>query len=81
MPRVTINRKKYMIADLPGWIIGRMHTKKKKQVDIAKEIGITQSALSLRLSQGVDSFSYGDLLTIFKELDATDEEIIRLMRL
>lgn len=81
MPRVTINRKKYMIKDLPGWIAGRMHREKKKQSDVAKEIGITQPAFSYRLNSDSDTFTYGDLLTLFKELDATDEEILKLMRL
>lgn len=80
MPRVSINKKKYMIADLPGWIAGRMYKKKIKQSELAKEIGITQQAFSARLKNN-DSFSYGDLLTLFKELDATDEEILKLMRL
>lgn len=81
MPRVAINKKKYMIADLPSWIVGKMHTKKIKQCEIAKEIGISQPALSIRLGQDIDSFSYGDLITLFKKLDATDEEILRLMKL
>ena len=81
MPRIALNKKKYMIADLPGWIVGRMHKKKLRQTDLAKKIGITQPAFSIRLSNDVDSFSYGDLLTLFKELEATDEEILKLMRL
>lgn len=81
MPRVAINKKKYMIADLPGWIVGRMHKKKMRQVDLAREIGLKQPALSSRLASDIDSFSYGDLLTLFKVLDATDEEILKLMRL
>ena len=70
-----------MIADLPGWIVGKMHKKKLRQTDVAKEIGITQPAMSQRLGQDLDSFTYGDLLTLFKVLEATDEEILRLMKL
>lgn len=81
MPRVTLKKKEYMIADLPGWIAGRMHRKKLRQEDVAKTIGIKQPSFSERLSKGGDVFSYGDLLTLFEELDATDEEILRLMRL
>lgn len=81
MPRVAINKKKYMIADLPGWIAGRMHKKKLKQADVARDINISQPTLSERLNSSRDTFSYGDLLTLFKELDATDEEILRLMKL
>lgn len=81
MPRVAIKKKDYMIRDLPGWISGRMFVKKLKQTDIAPKLNITQPRLSQMLHEEKDSFTYGDLLTIFKELDATDEEIIRLMRL
>lgn len=82
MPRVAINKKKYMIKDLPAWIVGKMHTERKRQSDVAKEIGITQPAMSVRLKRDeLDSFSYGDLLTLFKVLNATDEEILRLMKL
>ena len=81
MPRVAINKKKYMIADLSGWIVGKMHTEKKRQPEIAEAIGITQPALSYRLNSSTDTFTYGDLITLFKKLNATDEEILRLMRL
>lgn len=81
MPRVAINKKKYMIADLPGWIAGRMHREKKKQSEIARTIGISQPAMSNRLNSNEDIFTYGDLLTLFKELNATDEEILKLMKL
>lgn len=81
MPRVAINKKKYMIADLPGWISGRMHREKKKQSEIARTIGISQPAMSNRLNSNEDIFTYGDLLTLFKELNATDEEILKLMKL
>lgn len=81
MPRVTLKKKEYMIADLPGWIAGRMHKLGLRQTDVAKSLGIRQPSLSGRLSKGEDLFSYGDLLTLFEELDATDEEILRLMRL
>ena len=81
MPRVAINKRKYMIADLPGWIAGRMRRKRMRQVDLAKQLDISQPALSARLLNENDVFTYGDLLILFKELDATDEEILRLMKL
>ena len=81
MPRVEMNRKKYMIADLPGWISGRMKKKKIRQKDIAEEINITQPAFSHKLWSGRDLFTYGDLITLFDKLDATDEEILSLMKL
>ena len=81
MPRVTPNRKEYMIKDLPAWISGKMHVQRKYQKDVAKRLNITQPAFSCRLTDQRDTFSYGDLLTLFDELGATDEEILRLMKL
>lgn len=79
MPRVTIKKKEYMISDLSQWIAGRMYTKGLRQQDMAETIGITQSAFCQRLKKGL--FTYGEMLSIFKKLEATDEEILRIMRL
>lgn len=75
-----------MIADLPGWIVGRMYIKGLKQKDLAKLLGITPQAFSARLHRDgrgdpKDVFTYGDLLTLFRALDATDEEILRLVKM
>lgn len=79
MPRVAIKKKEYMISDLSQWIVGQMYAKHIRQEEMAGMIGINQSSFSKRLKQG--KFSYGDLLSILKHLEATDEEILRLMKL
>lgn len=90
MPRVTLKKKDYMVEDFPGWISGRMHKLGIRQTALAQNLGISQPCLSKRLSpprgkkaerKEIDLFSYGDLLTLFKELEATDEEILQLMKL
>lgn len=86
MPRIHAKKKEYMIGDLPGWIIGRMYTKRLKQKDLADLLGITPQAFSARLQRDgkgnpKDVFTYGDLLILFKALDATDEEILRLTKM
>ena len=84
MPRVKINQKKYMIRDLSSWIVGRMHAKGLRQEDVAKWIGINQQSFSRRLRMsrdGVDEFSFGELVILFKNLDATDEDILRLIKM
>ena len=86
MPRVSINKKQYMIQDLTGWIVGKIHTNGMKQADVAEALGITPQAFSARLKKDrrgnpKDVFSYGDLLTIFSVLGATDEEKLRLLNL
>ena len=79
MPRVRFYKKNYMVKDLKEFIIGRMRTLGLTQEQMGKEINISQSSFSQRLNKSL--FSYGDLLTLFKKLKATDEEILRLMKL
>lgn len=84
MPRVTINKKAYMLRDLANWIVGRMYVKGLRQKDVAQWIGINQQSMSRRLKQakeGKDAFSAGELITLLKNLDATDEEILRLTKM
>ena len=79
MPRVRLNRKKYMVKDLSEFIIGRMRTLGLTQAQMGKEINISQQAFGHRLQNSL--FSYEELLVLFKKLNATDEEILRLMKL
>lgn len=79
MPRVAINRKKYMVTDLRRWIIGQMHVMHVNQEEMGEVIGVNQSGFSKRLSKG--KFTYLELISILKHLEATDEEILRLMKL
>ncbi|MFG6369276.1 MAG: hypothetical protein K1W16_12790 [Lachnospiraceae bacterium] len=79
MPRVVIKKKDYKQSDLSAYIVGRMYTLQIKQADMARELNITQPAFCNRLARGY--FTYKDLLTIFKKLGATEEEIVRLMKL
>lgn len=91
MPRVALSpeqKKRNKVKDLTEWIDGRMHSKGLTQEDLAKELNITQEALSNRLNpktyeknKRADPFKYGDLLIIFKLLEATQEEKDRLLTL
>ncbi len=79
MPRVSINKRKYKVNDFSKWVVGKMYELNITQSDISKMLGITQPAISNRLKKGL--FSYAEVLTLLKELRATDEEILRLMKL
>ena len=84
MPRVAVNTRKYMMTDLSRWIVGKMHEKGLNQKDIGQILGINQQSVSRRLSDskdGNDVFSQGELILLFKELGATDEEILRLIKM
>lgn len=90
MPRVALSpeqKKRYKVKDLAGWIDGRMHMLGLRQEDLAKKLGITQTAFSTRLNpktyknKAADPFKYGDLLILFEILEATPEEKRKLMSL
>lgn len=79
MPRVAINKKKYLKTDLREWMNGKMDTLGKNQAYMGEALGISQQAFGSRLNDA--NFTNDQLYIIFKELEATDENIIRLMRL
>lgn len=79
MPRVAIKRKEYKINDLSKWIVGQMYAKGLTQLAVAESIGISQPAFCKRLKTA--SFTYEQLLMIFEKLGASDEEIVRMMKL
>lgn len=91
MPRVALSleqKKQNKIKYLTEWIDGRMHSMGLRQEDVARELNISQEALSIRLNprtyeknKRADPFKYGDLLTLFKVLGATQEEKERLLTL
>lgn len=79
MPRVAIKKKDYMVTDLSKWIVGKMYELDLTQSDLAEMIGISQPAFCQRLKKGM--FSYIELLTLLKRLSATDEEILKMMKI
>ena len=79
MPRVQLYKQKYMLQDLSNWIIGRMRIMKKSQAYMGGLLGISQVAFGQKVRDS--NFKYSELLTVLKELQATDEEILKFMRL
>ena len=79
MPRVSLNRKKYMLSDFSEWVVGRMKKLGITQKQAGEMIGLSQSAFYQKLNQ--NKFTLSDAMTIFKELCASDEEILRLMKM
>jgi len=84
MPRVAINKKKYMLQDLYIWIKGKMSFLGMNQTDLGMIWGISQEAASTRLlglKSGKDTLKHNDLAILFKKFEATDEEILKFMKL
>lgn len=79
MPRVALKKKDYKVNDLSVYIASKMFQKKLRQEDIANVLGISQSAFSKRMQSG--SFRYEDMLIIFHKIGASDEDILKIMKL
>lgn len=76
-------REEYLIEDLPYQLEKEAKKRDKSQKDMAKALGISYQALHARKqkqSNGKpkDAFSYGDLLKIFRLLDMSKDEILKL---
>lgn len=79
MPRVTIKKKDYKLSDLSAYIAGKMYAMQIRQADMAGELNISQPAFCKRLAKGL--FTYEEMLTILKRVEATDDEILKLMKM
>lgn len=86
MPRVAINKKDYMLEDLPYFLLKEAKKKRITQKDLSVILDITPQGLHRRFikkpnGDPKDAFTYGDLLTLFKKLELPDEVILKLMKL
>lgn len=78
MPRVEALKPQYKAKDIGSRIVGLMFRSKVSQTALAKELGITQGGLHYKLMN--NAFTYRDLIIVFRETNATDEEILELMK-
>lgn len=76
------NKDQYSAAQLIEFIEGRRKTLKKKNSDLGAVLGMTGQNFGYYLNpqKGNAGFNYLQLIKLFKELEATDEEILRLMK-
>lgn len=83
MAKVFLSRYDKKVALFKKWFSGKCREEEVTQADLGKELGITQSAISQKLNRKSNSnqITYEDLLCFFSKTQATDEEIVRMMRL
>ena len=79
MPRVSIKKKEYKVSDLSKYLAMKMYENRLYQKDLARMIGISPPSFCRRMEKGL--FTYEELLTLLNGLKATDEEILRIMKL
>ena len=76
-------REEYLIEDLPYQLEKEAKKRKLCQKDLAKALGISPQAFHARKQKKEngkpkDAFSYGDLLKIFRLLEMSTDEMLKL---
>lgn len=76
LPLSAIERKKLAFSK---WIKEKKASEDVTDGMIGKKLGITGQAVGQKNKKS--QYEYGDLVILFKELNASDEEIIRMMKM
>ena len=77
MPKVYLNEKEKLSDRLASWVYGQMKSSRVTQGQLAKELDITQQALSYKLRNR--SFSYPDFITIVAVFNPDASELAWLV--
>lgn len=77
MPRVTLNKKKYMLKDFSHWVENRMKDLDINQTDAGKIISVSQQVFSKRLKDC--SFSLEDVISLLHAFKASEDEVVELL--
>ena len=78
MPKVYLTKQEELKNKLVTLIYGTMKVKRLSQAHMADKLGISQPAFGKKLKN--KQFTFGDLVTIFNELDIQDDQILSVMR-
>ena len=84
MPRVYASEYDRTISSFRRWFKGKCAMENITQTTLASELEITQSSVSSKIQPNGNkqtAITYKDLLCFFKAVNATDDEILRFMRL
>ena len=79
MPRVHLKKKDYKVNDFCKWLKGKLASEGISQTELAEVINLTQPTISYKIKTG--QFDLKEIITIFDFLKATDEEIIKAVKL
>ena len=81
MPRVATKKKQYNSADFCAWIYAKLKVSRRTLGELADVIGCTRKTLYNKMSSQKADFDYQELMEIFKFCNASDEEILRFMKI
>ena len=84
MPKLYASEYDRTISSFRRWFKGKCAMENVTQASLANDLEITQSSVSSKIQPNGDkqtSITYKDLLCFFKAVNATDDEILRFMRM
>ena len=83
MPKVFASEVERKINTFRKWFKGKRAMENISQIALARKLGLSQQAVSNKITtSGTGSeITYKDLLIFFREVNATDEEILKYMKL
>ena len=83
MPKIYANELDRKVYAFRRWFKGKRAMENVTQMALARKMGVTQQTVSNKISTTGTSteLTYKDLLVMFKEVGASDEEILRYMKL
>ena len=68
-----------MLKDFHEWLIGQMRIQGVSQKDLAEKLNLTQPSICQRIKK--NNFDISDLIVIWHELGASEEDILRFMKM
>lgn len=83
MPKVFASELERKIYQFRKWFKGKRAMENVTQIALARELGVSQQSVSNKITtSGTGTeITYKDLLILFKAVGASDEEILRYMKL
>ena len=79
MPRIAAHRKRYMLSDFSKWVKDRMFELGISQTVAGKWLGISQQEFSRKLNNNL--FKMDDGFTLLNKLEASEKEILKLVKM
>ena len=77
MPRVYLNQQEKLNAKLSRWVYGELKVRKMSQAQLAREMQISQQALSMKLK--IARFTFEDLCTFIRVFKPETDDLERLL--
>ena len=77
MPRVYITKQEQLNVRLSRWVYGELKVRQMSQAQLAREMQISQQALSMKLK--IARFTFEDLCTFIRVFKPETDDLERLL--